>query len=384
MLTSCTVVGVQPTTEGSPLISALSGTFTDGSDIAIERSHHFEDDGGEAICEDETFFYDSVRVGSDETNDWLTGCSRADPVAHAAGTFVQAGADAERKKVARVFYEDENDKHRVEISENVSQAWPLGAYTEDQYRSAVVESDEQGFAEVVTAPLSEPWAIENVVAGQAGPTYGAPYRFRLDERGFFVWDENDNQLIALDAENLSHLLVGTFRNALEGTHWEISSSDVNLIQGYLDGFEHPGQITVGPGQDDAGFLGITSPGSALLSARSSLLLYGAIGGASKYAQWSTGEIELLQGNEAHGYCAWRQPAAEVLGTQNRGYGVMYGGVSKTQNTPSGITFTTVGTDANVASATAQDITNRGFRFAVAATATGVALEAKRTFVTVGN
>jgi len=104
--------------------------------------------------------------------------------------------------------------------------------------------------------------------------------------------------------------------------------------------------------------------------------------SSTDALWDIDEIRLASSRQARGYCAHRSPA---IGAASAvwGNGVTYGGITKTTNVPSSITFTLVGTDANVSSVAAGDISNRGFRFDVTQTSANVVTRASRTYVTVG-
>lgn len=202
-----------------------------------------------------------------------------------------------------------------------------------------------------------------VIYGASGDAHA---EFSSD--GIKLFDDSGNVTFDTDAETGDLTAVGTFQNYLTGDGVQISKSTLNQIRGETSGFQS--------------FLVFAANGVTLFW--DNILTGNFISVDSTDLGVFTDEIRLRAVKQGRGFCSWEQRAAEVLATGARGYGVMYGGVTKLTNVPSSITFTTEGTDSNVSSVAAADITLRGFRYTVMPTATGVLLRASRSFVTVGN
>lgn len=205
-----------------------------------------------------------------------------------------------------------------------------------------------------------------------------------EERGIIsIYDASNELVVDLNAETLSHLLVGTFKNALSGTRMEIMSGFLNEIRGYVDGADEPGRLTTSWSDFvSLGAIRLYAPrDTGMTEAAFHVMSQSGVGASASFA---VDEIYLASGYQAKGFCTAQLPAAAVTAAGAAAAGpATYGGVSQLRNVPSSITFTTVGTDSNVASVSANDIGLRGFRFAVTSAAAGL-LRATRTFVTVGN
>ncbi len=228
--------------------------------------------------------------------------------------------------------------------------------------------DHDGAEFVVVEVVSEDFAITNAADGK---------RYRLDNSGLKVWDAAGNLLIDLNAETLSHLLVGSIKNALTGTRIEIVSGVANFLFGYLSGFSEHGYVAFQDAGSGEAMLSLRAPGGPASDLPTLNLISGVGAGRMVFA---ARELDLAAGFQARGQCG---VAANVgAAGQRRGHGVTYGGVTRTINVPNGVTFTPVGTDANVAAFDAIDITNRGFLCRAEALASGE-IKASRTYVTTG-
>jgi hypothetical protein len=194
-------------------------------------------------------------------------------------------------------------------------------------------------------------------------------------------------LSAISAD-LGTVTAGTYKTASSGTRWEISSAVADLVRGYLSGITNPGFLSVqatkaltiqAPWESGDTNVDITMAAHATPALAEIRLDASSVGRFYVDAA----EIQLGTGAQARGYCAIQAYNGHATLARSFGNGVMYGGVSTLTNVPSGITFSTVGTDQNVSSIIASDIDVRGFRFNcdIAAAAQG---RVTRTFVTVGN
>src|SRR5688572_17237785 len=104
-----TIKRVYRVTKGSNLAVALTTSWTDGDDLAVENVVDFDPAGGAGVFEpgtasSEVFLYGGVDTASEE----LTGVLRPNTkAAHAEGSFVQAGETATQNMRADGYFEDE-------------------------------------------------------------------------------------------------------------------------------------------------------------------------------------------------------------------------------------------------------------------------------------
>jgi hypothetical protein len=181
-------------------------------------------------------------------------------------------------------------------------------------------------------------------------------------------------------------VAGTVRTAASGTRWEMgTAAGADQLTGYVATFDSPGIISI---EDPTGLV-LSAPFDTGQNAPIISLTPGTGLASQMYLANGLGtllldatDIRLESSFQGRGYCsvaAYNDNAT----ARNFGHGVMYGGVNILTNVPSSITFTLVGTDLNMSSPAAGDITTRGFRFQILIdpNANG---RASRTFVTVGN
>lgn len=181
-------------------------------------------------------------------------------------------------------------------------------------------------------------------------------------------------LSAISAD-LGTVTAGSYATAASGTRWVMSSAVVNELQGFVSGVSTSGKVVIAGSPPQ---ILLVSPFTTSADQASLTLLTQA----SPTALWVAAEQKLSSGYQARGYCAVRASNSEA-GTRVFGSGVTYGGMTQLTNTPSSVTFTTVGTDSNVTAVAAADVSTRGFRFdaTISANLNGAA---SRTYVTVGN
>lgn len=137
---------------GTVTDSALTGTWSDGSRLAVEYVTDFSPTGGTMVigtgATPETAYYSGI----DEDTEELTGVTRPNAGNHAAGAFVQAGAEPSFEKVATGFFGDSPD---AEVS-----GVPIRSFADPYFRTG---SREEGAEEVVWVEMDEddePWVID--------------------------------------------------------------------------------------------------------------------------------------------------------------------------------------------------------------------------------
>jgi hypothetical protein len=206
----------------------------------------------------------------------------------------------------------------------------------------------------------------------------------IDGNGIEAFDSGGSKTVDINSDGSSHVLVGTFKNALSGNYWEISSAAlVAYLQGHVATNDDVGYIAVSDRNMD-----IVPPGDTADEVGSIHLYSGATSTdamvrlVAGLVEYLADEQQLGSGWQARGFASIRAYNATGTG-RDFGHGVTYGGVSRLQNVPSSITLTSAGTNSNVSNVQAVDFDVRGFRFqaTIDANTGGVAT---RTYVTVGN
>lgn len=162
--------------------------------------------------------------------------------------------------------------------------------------------------------------------------------------------------------------TGSTRNDSGGTRFELSSGFTNVLSFYQTLNANPGRMLTG-----TSFVVIEPPYDSAVT-QPSLTLQADASGHSQ----SNIESTELYGSVAKGRCGLQTAAGSVLAGDVRGEGVTF--VLNKSSAPGSVTFTTVGSDANVSSVSATDITQRGFMFKMTASAGATLTRANRDFV----
>lgn len=158
--------------------------------------------------------------------------------------------------------------------------------------------------------------------------------------------------------------IGTWKNSSGSTRIEISTADLPTISLWWGG--QAGRVWAA-----SGVLGLECPGAGTKPA-----LYLQDSGL----EFQIEADEIVGAYPGKGRCGLQVPASVVGAGEIWGEGVSYSGVTKLNSVPSSVTFTTVGTDSNVASVTASDFSARGFMFKMTTNAAGTFTRANRDFV----
>ncbi len=337
--------------------------WIEGTAVFVEAATHFSPDGGSARFKKgssfEVFDYTSTWINPGSGPDKLVGVTRPNTMlAWATGTtFVEVEGGESDKFVDGYVDGSEQVAVGVPIAKTVSRFFKKGARDEDDY-------------DVCWATLGQDGAIEEVVSAPLNKTptlYADEGAARMEYRedGLYGYDAAGNQTFIFDPATGNITAVGIYKNALTGTRIEIHNAVLNEIRSYDISNSIIARLVLS---------------GNLVSLYQGDGVYGIqISGLGDLI-FLTEEIVLAAGKQARGQCG---VAANVgAAGQRRGHGVTYGGVSRTTNVPIGVTFTPVGTDSNVATFDAIDITNRGFLCRAEALASGE-IKASRTYVTTG-
>jgi hypothetical protein len=227
------------------------------------------------------------------------------------------------------------------------------------YFFKTIETDNDGSAAAsaqgsgVMAKVGQPdIAVNSIIAG-------------MIVAGEITADKLNISTLSAITANLGTVTAGTLKTAASGTRWEISSAIANTIYGYLTGVTNPGEIQIG----SASRLNLRSPWEtgedpAEIEVRGGsdatkavVLAPGDLSSLDIFA----GEVVLLDGCNARGYCAVRAYNDNAT-ARAFGAGVTYGGVSRMETAPTSIAFTLVGTDSGIGTPFAENIDDNGFLF----------------------
>lgn len=133
--------------DGSNLVNALTTSWTDGSTLRVEHVTDFNEDGGEIVFEPGTSRQEiALYSGFDEATDELTGVTRPNArFTHAAGTFVQAGAEATVEKLIDGYLDDEDViAPGIPVPSHLYPYFKLGVRNPDDAETIWVEQDADG------------------------------------------------------------------------------------------------------------------------------------------------------------------------------------------------------------------------------------------------
>lgn len=234
----------------------------------------------------------------------------------------------------------------------------LGSTYHARVRSVSISGTKSGWVSSTGAVGPARVDLANETTGQVGNT-------QIADDAITTPKLDDDAVTTPKLDDSGNLVVlASFKNAVSGERIEISSvSGRNVITGYDSSGVAQGTVTF---NFSSVYLTSGSGSGRLQASASAVYLDGP-------------DISVHSGFALKGYCGVQQAGAQVGAGETFGQGQTWGGVNKTASVPSSLTFTTVGTDSNVASVSASDFDERGFMFKATSNVAGTFLSAKRTY-----